>query len=272
LIKASIPDQLLADWFTKSLLPQIARDVAMGGVVTEEQAIARAQYMDLVYSQSGTLYDIIPQASRASNDTPSVTPSAKTGSVDGVIGSVSKQKSGKQSNVQKSMSNLTLQDSDSPSDKAVSEVNTVQSSGSNKSSAGDQKKGKTKKKSNNNTRFGKKSNDASDRKPKYPCIICGEMHFTKDCPHRENVQHFVKGNPPTTAVLTDPFPDQANQVESHNQTSDSSSSQVLMCQEEVRISTRTTDYSQKEGSSSKQPVTESTPPTNNPLQIERPNT
>ena len=34
--KAPIPNQLLADWFTKSLLPPIARDVAMGGVVTEE--------------------------------------------------------------------------------------------------------------------------------------------------------------------------------------------------------------------------------------------
>jgi hypothetical protein len=42
LIKAVIPDQLLAEWFTKSPLPQIARDVAMGGVVTEEEAIARA--------------------------------------------------------------------------------------------------------------------------------------------------------------------------------------------------------------------------------------
>jgi hypothetical protein len=42
LIKAVIPDQLLAEWFTKSLLPQIARDVAMGGVVTKEEAIARA--------------------------------------------------------------------------------------------------------------------------------------------------------------------------------------------------------------------------------------
>ena len=50
LIKASILDQLLADWFTKSLLPPIARDVAMGGVVTEEHAISRAQYLDLVYS------------------------------------------------------------------------------------------------------------------------------------------------------------------------------------------------------------------------------
>ena len=50
LIKAPIPDQLLAYWFTKSLLPPIARDVSMGSVVTEEQAISRAQYLDLVYS------------------------------------------------------------------------------------------------------------------------------------------------------------------------------------------------------------------------------
>jgi len=63
LIKATVPDQLLADWFTKSLLPQIAREEAMGGVMTGEQAITRAQYLDLVYSSSGTLYDLIPHAS-----------------------------------------------------------------------------------------------------------------------------------------------------------------------------------------------------------------
>jgi hypothetical protein len=40
----------------------------MGGVVTEEEAIARAQYLDLVYSQSGTLYELIPNATRATND------------------------------------------------------------------------------------------------------------------------------------------------------------------------------------------------------------
>ena len=68
LIKAPIPDQLLANWFTKSLLPPISRDVAMGSVVTEEQAISRAQYLDLVYSQSGTLYDLIPQAPHPSTD------------------------------------------------------------------------------------------------------------------------------------------------------------------------------------------------------------
>ena len=39
-IKAPILDQLLVDWFTKSLLPPIAQDVAMGGAVTKEQAIS----------------------------------------------------------------------------------------------------------------------------------------------------------------------------------------------------------------------------------------
>ena len=62
LIKAAIPDQLLANRFMKSLLPPIAHDVAMGGVVTKEQAISRAQYLDLVYSQYDTLYDLIPHA------------------------------------------------------------------------------------------------------------------------------------------------------------------------------------------------------------------
>ena len=40
LIKATIPDQLLADWFTKSLFPPIAIDVAMGGAITKEQELS----------------------------------------------------------------------------------------------------------------------------------------------------------------------------------------------------------------------------------------
>jgi hypothetical protein len=49
MIKVIIPDILLAEWLTKSLLPPIARDVSMGGAVTEEETIARAQYLYLVY-------------------------------------------------------------------------------------------------------------------------------------------------------------------------------------------------------------------------------
>ena len=56
----------------------------MGACVTEEQAIARAQYLDLVYSQSGTLYDLLPDAPRTRTSKALTTPS-----VDGIISSVS---------------------------------------------------------------------------------------------------------------------------------------------------------------------------------------
>ena len=62
MIKFEIPDQLLTDWFTTLFINQIAKDIAMGACVTKEQAIAHAQYLDLVYSQSSTLYDILPDA------------------------------------------------------------------------------------------------------------------------------------------------------------------------------------------------------------------
>ena len=57
----------------------------MGGVVTEEQAISRAQYLDLVYSQSRTLYDLIPQAPRPSTD-PTKPPTEVP--VDGIVSSI----------------------------------------------------------------------------------------------------------------------------------------------------------------------------------------
>lgn len=69
-MEVQIPDALLADWFTKSLLPNISCDVAMSEVITEEDVIRHAQHLDLIYSQSGTLYDIIPQGPQPLNDKP----------------------------------------------------------------------------------------------------------------------------------------------------------------------------------------------------------
>ena len=76
------------DWFTNYLLLPIARDVSMGGVVIEEQAISRDQYLDLVYSQSGTLYDLIPHA-----PLPTTNPSRPTTEppADDILGSVQTQ-------------------------------------------------------------------------------------------------------------------------------------------------------------------------------------
>lgn len=86
LVKAPNLDALLANWFTKLLLPKISCDVSMSGAVTEEDVIRRAQHLDLIYSQSSTLYDIILQAPQPSNDKPRTTPRPHA---DGVIGSVS---------------------------------------------------------------------------------------------------------------------------------------------------------------------------------------
>ena len=57
----------------------------MGGVVTKEQAISRAQYQYLVYSQSEKLYELIPQAPRPSTD-PAKPPVEVL--VDGIVASI----------------------------------------------------------------------------------------------------------------------------------------------------------------------------------------
>jgi hypothetical protein len=88
MIKEIIPYILLAEWFTKSLLPPISHDVTMGGTVIEEETIAQAQYLDLVFSQSSTLYEFLSNAARANTD-----PSKPSSSshADGVISSIKTQ-------------------------------------------------------------------------------------------------------------------------------------------------------------------------------------
>lgn len=103
LIKFKIVDQLLTEWFTKSFIAPISHDISMGGCVTEDQAIARAQYLDLVYSQSGILYELLPNAPWSSSDSaPSKSPVVPP--VDGVIG-LESQTPAKTSSKQKLVSN-----------------------------------------------------------------------------------------------------------------------------------------------------------------------
>jgi len=60
LVKVFISGQILAKWFIKLLLPVIMEDVSQGAIVMEEKLISHAEYLDLVYTQSGTLYEKIP--------------------------------------------------------------------------------------------------------------------------------------------------------------------------------------------------------------------
>ena len=85
MIKDFIPPEFLLEWFLKSLLPYIAKDVSTSGVQNEEQAIFRAQELDLIYAQSRLLYEIIPNAPHSSFD-----PKVKPGThADGNVGCTS---------------------------------------------------------------------------------------------------------------------------------------------------------------------------------------
>ena len=85
LIKSFIPPEFLLEWFLKSLLSYIVKDVSTSRVQNEEQAIFRAQKLDLIYAQSDLLYEIIPNAPRSSFDT-KVKPGPH---VDGIVGCAS---------------------------------------------------------------------------------------------------------------------------------------------------------------------------------------
>jgi hypothetical protein len=182
------------------------------------------------------------------------------------------------SNVQNSLS-------PTPPTGKTSKVNSVQSTlaGKNKSKKG---KGKNNEDKNNPQSKNTKTQPVDDkdkRKLRYPCLICGDDHYTKDCPRQAKVTKFLQDTPklPTPAVLSQPFPfQQQAQLIIHDQPSHSTTSYVLMCigdskKNDITLTTRAKDYS-----SSKEKVDEippslvqpypTTPPTNGPLHLERP--
>jgi hypothetical protein len=120
----------------------------------------------LVYSQSGTLYDFISNATRANNDPSNPSSSSH---VDGVIGSV---------NTQSTSQSLTLS-STSPQTQ-IYEVNAFQSAPSQQSRG--KKKTKNKSKNNNEQQKNQAQTTATEKKTqhklKFSCIICGDDHYT----------------------------------------------------------------------------------------------
>ena len=271
LVKVFIPDQILAEWFVKSLLPKITEDVAKAGVVTEEQVIAQAQYLDLVYTQSGTLHEKIPDLP-SSNQI--AAPPSGSHAADGMIGTVntkSKKKSSKNSSPI-----ITLPDSptgESSPPELSADIHAVETS-TVKSKNGGKKKGKKKNKADKAPKEKSEKSETNDekRKPKYPCLICEEDHYTRDCPHRAEVAKIIKGSE-TPAVLKDPFPKQESKMIG---SSSSSGEAPILMMSHVRIATQSQDYGSKnpvdgkEAESSHSHPSTSTPGSD-PLQIEKPN-
>jgi hypothetical protein len=84
LIKVPVPPAFLLEWFLKSLVPQLSKDVATSGVFSEEYSIMRAQQFEPIYSQSGLLYNILWDAPRSILDK---TKQRSEPHADGIVGS-----------------------------------------------------------------------------------------------------------------------------------------------------------------------------------------
>jgi len=65
LIKVPVPLAFLLEWFLKSLVPHLSKDVATSGVFLDEEAIMRYQQLELIYSQFGLIYEFFPYVPRS---------------------------------------------------------------------------------------------------------------------------------------------------------------------------------------------------------------
>jgi hypothetical protein len=72
------------DWFLKSLVPYVSKDVTTSKLFYEEEAIMRARKLELIYSQSSMLYDILPDAPQSTFDLNKLNFGSH---VDGIVGS-----------------------------------------------------------------------------------------------------------------------------------------------------------------------------------------
>jgi hypothetical protein len=156
LIKLDLPDQLLAKWFTKSLVNKISHDISIGGVFTKEQEISCAQYLDLVYLQTGSLYDFLPNTPFSSTTATSTTLAASH-FANGVIGTFhtdAKYMSATHTNPKSLSSNVQSALTPTPSIDKTFEVNSVQSTPIRKNKS-KKRKVKNKEDRNNNPQYDK---------------------------------------------------------------------------------------------------------------------
>jgi hypothetical protein len=156
LIKAYIPPEFLLEWFLKSLQPYISKDVSTSGVTSEEEVIFKSQQLDLIYAQSGMLYEILPDAPRSNYD-----PRQNLGPhADGIVGSANVKSADlvtsqlKELSLNQSVGGPTSSVSSTPTQSV--DVHSVQSS---TNPNGNQQPGGNKKKGRGNNRKGGKNNN-----------------------------------------------------------------------------------------------------------------
>ena len=173
--------------------------------------------LDLIYAQSGLLYEIIPNAPQSSFD-PKIKPRPHA---NGIVGCTSAKPA---DSVVKQVSQLSINQSMSGKATASSQPTQTGSVLSVQSldQKGNQQPGRNEKNGKNNRKGGNKNKNAtyndenahnyggdkqSKRKVKFPCKLCKEDHLTHMCPHMEDASRFIAQGP---AVLTNPLPHNKN--------------------------------------------------------------
>jgi len=167
------------------------------------QSLYSVQYLDLIYNQSGTLYEKILNAPRPKFSIPPPPKSNKDSHTgNNMIGTTS-MKSTKAT----SRKACKISDQNENEEILTSEVNAMSTDkGKEPKQPGGKKKEKSKKKKQDDSSPEKPSaNPSGQKKPTQPCLICDEDHWMRDCPYKAEVKKFFK-NSKTSAVLTDPFP------------------------------------------------------------------
>jgi hypothetical protein len=180
----------------------------------------RAQQLKLIYSQSGLLYEIFPDAPR------SILDKAKQKSgphADGIVGSTQGKSIDMLSNqlqqlsIQQTTTNQTFGSVVPPTQ--MSDVHSVHSTNpkANQQPEGKKKqwnkKGKGDKKDNNNVGRGK----TEKRNSKYPCNLCTKDHPTHLFPRLAEAQKLLVKQQPV--VLTNPFPHGKNMAQASTSSS-----------------------------------------------------
>jgi hypothetical protein len=219
LFKAYIPPKFLLEWFLKSLQPYILKDVSTSRVTSEEEAIFKSQQLDLIYAQSGMIYEILLDALSSKYD-----PRQKLEPhVDGIVGFANVKYA---DSVTSHLKELSLNQSVGGPNYSVSSTPTqstdVHSMQSSTNPNGNQKlEGNKKKGRGNNHRGGKNNSKPKDNgnnersnnnvgegkkertKVKFPYKLCTNDHLTHLCPKLVEAARILSLPP---IVLTNPFP------------------------------------------------------------------
>jgi hypothetical protein len=280
LIKTPIPFTFILEWFLKFLNAPISKDVVTSRFTTEQEAIFKAQHLDLIYAQYGMLYHLLPDALWSTYN-PRQNPGPHADGIvvsANVISTDSMTSHLKELSLKKFVGGPTSSLSSNPT-----QSTDVLSMQSPTNPNGNQKLGRNKKKGRNNCKGGKNGNKPKDnennekmnnnaregkrerRKVKFPYNLFIDDHLTHLYPKLEKVARLLSLSP---VVLANTFPHNQHMASSSLNTGnvthgsqnpllqDGDRLCINMVDEKINVATRSRDYS----SSKAIPSLESPPP------------